>query len=49
MEKGCSTKAWRIKEKLQDRKYVNAAINIIAEQLLFFYYSEWEDDGKNEE
>lgn len=48
MENGCSTKAWRIKEKLQDNNYVKTAIGIIAEQLLFYFYSEWEE-GKNEE
>jgi len=44
MEKGCSTKAWRIKQKLQDQAYVKTAITIIAEQLLFYFYDEWKED-----
>lgn len=41
MEKGCSKKAWRIKEKLRDEKYLKNAIGILSEQLLFYFYSEW--------
>lgn len=46
MEKGCSAKAWRIKQKLQDQKYLKAAIGIISEQLLFYFYDEWKEEAE---
>jgi hypothetical protein len=47
MEKGCSTQAWRIKQKLQDRDYIKTAISIISEQLLFFFYDEWKEEEES--
>lgn len=44
MEKGCSTQAWRIKQKLQDQNYLKTAISVIAEQLLFYFYEEWKEE-----
>lgn len=44
MENGCSTQAWRIKQKLQDENYIRKAVKIISEQLVYFFYSEWEED-----
>ena len=46
MEKGCSTQIWRIKRKLQDEAYIKNAISIISEQLLFYFYDEWDEEGK---
>ncbi len=44
MENGCSAQAWRIKKKLQDEGYINTAIKIIAEQLVNFFYSEYDNE-----
>ncbi len=44
MENGCSEQAWRIKQKLQDKTYINKAIKIISEQLVYFFYGEWAEE-----
>jgi len=44
MENGCSSTVWRIREKLQNEHYMKNAVSLIAEQLLFYFYSEWKEN-----
>lgn len=42
-ENGGSEKIQALKNKLANQSYLDKAVDIIAEQLVYFFYSEWQE------
>jgi hypothetical protein len=44
-ENGGSQRIESLKKKLEDKSYLNKAVRVISEQLVYFFYSEWKEES----